>query len=115
MKSISLPAINCESPCSECGSKVEFMLFMSSHYDFGTYQGLNTGTYYRLNEELIKYGVTSKDEALTSAVAAESGADNLIEMPSLIHCSSCNKTTRGGEVTQINETTIEAVCLPLGS
>ena len=77
----------CDLPALPSRRRVPALL--ASFYSFVTFYGVTTGTIYRLDEGFIHHGICTRDVALAPAVAREHGAQNVIELPSLIFCPHC--------------------------
>ena len=111
-----LPATEVLTVCPRCGADVAFPLFIASFYEFGTFRGLRTGDYYRLDSDLVRYGVLSQAEALAPAVAREGGPTALIEMPKRVRCDLCNEVFPGPEVgpgIPGRDMEVQAIVLPV--
>lgn len=113
MKSISLPAIKHLAKCCECDNQVEVSVFSASAYEYATYYGAKTKSYYRLNGESIRNGTLKRSEALQPASDMEGGIENVIEVPDGIYCPNCQKATRSSAINRLNETNEYGICLPL--
>ena len=115
-ESQELPAVSCVAICQRCGCDVEFPLFLSSFYGFGTLYGISSSSFYRLDTDAIHYGVVTREAALAPAIAREGGASNLIELPAQFYCPHCRAVVPGpefSELRQLGETRIAATRLPL--
>ncbi len=115
-----LPATTYQAKCSSCGALSTFSVFEASFYDFDTYFGCTTGSYYRLNLELTteKNGSVTVEEALQPAAEREGGRSNLLHVPEDLPCPACqracivkNRQFGAGNFVGCEEQ-IEAVHLP---
>ena len=88
-KSQELPALRCIAIHPRWNREVEFPLFLSSFYGFGTFYGASSGSFYRLDTKAIHYGLMTREAALAPSNAREGAASNLIELLDQFNCLHC--------------------------
>lgn len=64
MKPTLLPAYRHDSCCPACSRVVTYFLFLASFYDFATYVGRSTRSYYRLSLDYCHYANESPESVL---------------------------------------------------
>ncbi len=114
MKTEALPATVYSATCDHCKLACKYIRFESSFYDFDTYWGAGTGTWYRVNRDLTaeRYGTRSIDELLGLASAREGGSEQLQRVPDQLQCQHCHRANLQTDHMPGVEQRVQAVTLP---
>jgi hypothetical protein len=91
---------------------VEFALFEASFYNFATYLGATTGSYYRVDLDHCLYTGTTAERLLDAVRPAEPAG--LLEVPLKLLCSNCELQFAGPDVRALSstESSVRAIVLP---
>ncbi len=85
--------------CPSCGAFVPFVSVDGGIEKPEAYRGTATGDLYVLDDELIRYGITTRESALAPAVAREADAGGeLVPADDHIRCQNCPFTFALGDV-----------------
>ena len=81
-------------------------MFWASFYQFATYRGVRTGTFYRLDLDRIHYGKLDLEHELIALAARREDSFPLERVPDEMTCPAC------GEPLRISETELLSVPQP---